>query len=78
MLARPETRRCIECGLPFGAIGFTCYHGDIDEGPAYWSDRGILLLAEMLAGALAPARRQLAGGHAGARSLLDQSLNKRR
>lgn len=42
MLARPETRRCIECGLPYGSIGFACYHGDIDEGPAYWSDRGIL------------------------------------
>ncbi|MEQ1942127.1 hypothetical protein ABMA32_06850 [Mesorhizobium sp. VNQ89] len=42
MLARPETRRCTECGLPYGAAGFACYHGDIDQGPAYWSDRGIL------------------------------------
>jgi hypothetical protein len=42
MLARPETRRCIECSLPYGATGFWCYHGDIDNGPAYWSDRGIL------------------------------------
>lgn len=42
MLARTETRRCIECGLPYGAIGFACYYGDIDQGPAYWSDRGIL------------------------------------
>jgi hypothetical protein len=42
MLARPETRRCIECGLPYGAIGFWCHHGDIENGPAYWSDRGIL------------------------------------
>ncbi len=42
MLARPEIHRCVECGLPYGAVGFACYHGDIDEGPAYWSDRGIL------------------------------------
>jgi hypothetical protein len=42
LLARPETRRCIECGLPYGAISFWCHHGDINNGPAYWSDRGIL------------------------------------
>jgi len=42
MLARPETRRCIECGLPYGAPGFNYYHGNISNGPAYWSDRGIL------------------------------------
>lgn len=42
MLARPETRRCIECGLPFGMPGFSYYHGDIEEGPAYWVDRGVL------------------------------------
>lgn len=41
MLARPETHRCTECGLPYGAIGWR-HHGDIDNGPAYWSDRGIL------------------------------------
>jgi hypothetical protein len=34
--------RCIECGLPYRAPGFSYYHGDIDNGPAYWSDRGIL------------------------------------
>ena len=42
MLARPETRRCIECGLPYGKVGFSHYHGDPDLGPAYWSDRGLL------------------------------------
>jgi hypothetical protein len=42
MLARPETRRCIECGLPYGAAAFWCHQGNIDNGPAYWSDRGIL------------------------------------
>lgn len=34
--------RCIECGLPYRAPGFSYYHGDIDNGPAYWSDRGLL------------------------------------
>jgi hypothetical protein len=42
MLARPETRRCIECGLPYGTPAFAYYHGNISNGPAYWSDRGIL------------------------------------
>lgn len=42
MLARPETYRCIECGLAFGGPSFAYYHGDIDNGPAYWSDRGVL------------------------------------
>jgi hypothetical protein len=34
--------RCIECGLPYRASGFSHYHGEIGNGPAYWSDRGIL------------------------------------
>lgn len=42
MLARPETRRCIECGLPYGMPGFAYYHGNMEDGPAYWTDRGIL------------------------------------
>jgi len=42
MLARPEKHRCIECGKPFGAMTFSYYQGDIDNGPAYWCDRGIL------------------------------------
>lgn len=42
MLARPEIRRCIECGLPYGTAAFAYHYGDIDQGPAYWSDRGIL------------------------------------
>ena len=46
MLARPETKRCIECGLPHGSIGFAYYEGDIDNGPAYWTDRGILCSAK--------------------------------
>lgn len=42
MLARPETRRCIECGMAFGGPGFWYHEGDIANGPAYWADRGIL------------------------------------
>ncbi|MGE0501592.1 MAG: hypothetical protein AB7I79_07970 [Rhizobiaceae bacterium] len=42
MLARPEKHRCVECGLAYGEPGFHCYHGRIEDGPAYWSDRGIL------------------------------------
>lgn len=42
MLARPEKYRCIECGLPYGADTFQYYHGKIEDGPAYWSDRGLL------------------------------------
>ena len=42
MLARPETRRCIQCGLPFGVATFWYHHGDMEQGPAYWTDRGIL------------------------------------
>jgi hypothetical protein len=42
MLARPEKHRCIECGMPFGSVAFWYHQGNIDNGPAYWSDRGIL------------------------------------
>ena len=42
MLARPEKYRCIECGLPYGADTFDYHHGQIENGPAYWCDRGLL------------------------------------
>lgn len=42
MLARPEPFRCVECGLPYGSPLFHHYHGDIAQGAAYWSDRGVL------------------------------------
>ncbi|TWG89631.1 hypothetical protein L598_000800000950 [Mesorhizobium sp. J18] len=45
MLARPEKHICIECGKTFGRPDFAYYHGDIAQGPAYWSDRGILCSA---------------------------------
>jgi hypothetical protein len=42
MLARTEKYRCIECGLPYGADEFAFHYGRIENGPAYWSDRGLL------------------------------------
>lgn len=42
MLARPDPYSCVECGLPFRSEGF-CYHeGRVENGAAYWTDRGIL------------------------------------
>jgi hypothetical protein len=40
MLARSD--HCIECGRPFRAEGFAYYEGRPENGPAYWSDRGLL------------------------------------
>ena len=42
MLARPEKRRCIECGLALGEPGFALHGGRVESGPAYFTDRGIL------------------------------------
>lgn len=42
MLARPETRRCIQCGTPFDSPLFSYHQGDVKNGPAYWTDRGVL------------------------------------
>jgi hypothetical protein len=42
MLAPPETRRCIQCGASFDSPAFWYHQGDPANGPAYWTDRGIL------------------------------------
>jgi hypothetical protein len=42
VLARPETMRCVECGLPYGSPDFHLHYGKPENGPAYWSDRGLL------------------------------------
>ena len=57
MLARPETLRCIECGLAYGEPSF-CLHG-IESGPAYWTDRGLLCSPQC---SLAHHRRRAAEG----------------
>ncbi|ESZ19445.1 hypothetical protein X737_14180 [Mesorhizobium sp. L48C026A00] len=42
VLARPDAYRCTECGLPYRTAGFCHHRGKIEDGAAYWSDRGIL------------------------------------
>ncbi|SCY78368.1 hypothetical protein [Microvirga guangxiensis] len=42
MLTRPNSRTCIECGLSFGHANFAYHAGKIENGPSYWSDRGLL------------------------------------
>ncbi len=59
MLARPEKFACIECGLPFGADDFAYHGGNIDHGPAYYTDRGVLCSAKC---SLAHHRRRRADG----------------
>lgn len=59
MLARPERHRCIECGLPYGAEGFALHYGRIENGPAYWCDRGLLCSPQC---SLAHTRKRIAEG----------------
>lgn len=42
MLKRTQARTCIECGLAYGHSDFSYHYGRIENGPAYWSDRGLL------------------------------------
>jgi len=42
MLKKTQPRACIECGLPYGHPDFGYHYGRIENGPAYWSDRGLL------------------------------------
>ncbi|WP_414470676.1 hypothetical protein [Microvirga sp. M2] len=42
MLNRPQPRTCIECGLPYGHGDFAYHAGKAENGPSYWSDRGLL------------------------------------
>jgi len=62
MLARPDIYRCVECGLPYRAEGFCHYEGLLENGPAYWSDRGILCSPQC---SLAHHRRRVAEGTLG-------------
>lgn len=59
MLARPERYRCIECGLPYAAEEFALHYGRIENGPAYWCDRGLLCSPQC---SLAHTRRRMAEG----------------
>jgi hypothetical protein len=42
LLKRTQARTCIECGLAYGHPDFSYHSGRIENGPSYWSDRGIL------------------------------------
>jgi hypothetical protein len=42
MLSRPQQHACVECGLPYGHPDFSYHAGQVRNGPAYWSDRGLL------------------------------------
>ena len=46
MLARPEKHRCIECARLYGTEDFALHKGQIENGPAYWCDRGLLCSPE--------------------------------
>ena len=59
MLARPERHRCVECGLAYGEPAFDLHYGRLENGPAYWSDRGVLCSPEC---SLAHHRRRKAEG----------------
>lgn len=59
MLARPDTYRCIECGLGSQSPSFVYHYGRVDHGPAYWCDRGVLCSP---ACAVAHHRRRAAEG----------------
>ncbi len=59
MLDRSPRPVCIECGLPYEAPSFARHAGDIRNGPAYWSDRG--LLCSPICATAHVARRRMEG-----------------
>jgi hypothetical protein len=42
MLKRTQARTCVECGLAYGHPDFSYHYGRTENGPSYWSDRGLL------------------------------------
>ena len=42
MLARTPRALCVECQKPLGAPGFATGGGRPENGPAYWSDEGLV------------------------------------
>lgn len=59
MLARPEKFQCIECGKALDTPGFAYHQGRMENGPAYWCDRGILCSIQC---SLAHYRKRMAEG----------------
>jgi hypothetical protein len=46
MLTRPHQAKCVECGKAYGRPDFEYHYNRIENGPAYWSDRGLLCSIE--------------------------------
>ena len=46
MLTRPHQAKCVECGKAYGRPDFEYHYNRIENGPAYWSDRGLLCTIE--------------------------------
>ncbi|HEY8381819.1 MAG TPA: hypothetical protein VIL09_06690 [Microvirga sp.] len=46
MLNRLHDSNCIVCGKAYGDPQFGYQYGRIENGPAYWSDRGLLCSIE--------------------------------
>jgi hypothetical protein len=42
MLARTPRALCVECQKPLGAPGLRPKGGRAENGPAYWSDEGVI------------------------------------
>lgn len=59
MLTKAEKYKCVECGRLFGTEGFAYYKGQIENGAAYFSDRGVLCSPEC---SLAHTRKRGAEG----------------
>jgi hypothetical protein len=56
MLARSPRPVCVECSLPLDDPAFARHGGRIENGPAYWSDHGILCSVACVAAHVAKRR----------------------
>ena len=59
MLQSLHHTNCLTCGKPYGATDFGYYSGRPENGPAYWSERGLLCSHEC---AGQPHRQRFAAG----------------
>lgn len=59
MLAPPTTYRCIECGRASTDPLFHFHYGRVENGPAYFCDRGVMCSPDC---SLAHTRRRIAEG----------------
>lgn len=45
MLARTGRYDCVECGMSYSDERFAVHYGRVENGAAYWCDRGLLCSA---------------------------------